>query len=373
MNKQARFSTWVEVDLQVIEANVRFFVEHTDAKVMAVVKANAYGHGAVPVAQAALRAGAAWCGVARLTEALELRRAGISSPILLLGLTTPTEMEEAVQAGLSMTVWREDQVEHAARIGRRLGSPARLHLKVDTGMSRLGIEPAQVARLARQLAGADDVDYEGLFTHFARADEDDPVPTDQQAERFEQVLQHLQDLGLRPPVVHSANSATTLKRPELHYDLVRVGIALYGLHPSHETSLPVQVRPALTWRTQISQVKLLPPGRGVSYGHMYTTSAEERIGTMPVGYADGFRRTPGNEALVRGHRVPVVGRVCMDQCMTQLDAVPEAEAGEEVVLVGRQGNERITAEEVAQRWGTINYEVVCGIGARVPRLYSPPP
>jgi alanine racemase len=164
-----------------------------------------------------------------------------------------------------------------------------------------------------------------------------------------------------------------LRRLGLHFDLVRVGIALYGLHPSAETRLPSELKPALTWKAQLSQVKQLPPGRGVSYGHVYTTDREERIGTLPVGYADGLRRTLDNVVLVRGRRVPVVGRVCMDQCMVQLDAVPEAEAGEEVVLIGRQGNVHIFAEEVAQRWGTINYEVVCGIGARVPRVYTPAP
>lgn len=371
MDEPGRCSTWVEVDLRVIENNVRFFVERTDAQVMAVVKADGYGHGAVPVAQAALRAGAAWCGVARLSEALELRDAGLACPILLLGLTAEAEMEMAVRAGVSMNVWRKGQIEAAAQIARQLDLRAKLHLKVDTGMSRLGVEPSRASGLARSLTDRAEVQFEGVFTHFARADEDDPAPTDRQAERFQQVLQQLQDEGARPTLVHSANSAATLKRPDLHFDLVRVGIALYGLHPSAETRLPVELRPALTWKTQLSQVKQLPPGRGVSYGHVYTTEKEERIGTLPVGYADGLRRTQDNMVLVRGLRVPVVGRVCMDQCMVQLDAVPEAEAGEEVVLIGWQGDAHISAEEVAQRWGTINYEVVCGIGKRVPRVYTP--
>lgn len=368
MTTPSRHSTWVEVDLKVIESNVRSFTALTQAQVMAVVKANGYGHGALPVAQAALRGGARWCAVARLSEALELRAGGLECPILLLGLTTPPEMAHAVRSRISMTVWREEQILQAADAARRAGAPARLHLKVDTGMSRLGVQPEAALELAKSLSARDGVRFEGLFTHFARADERDPATTDRQVERFRAVLHAFREAGLEPALVHAANSAATLKRPDQHYDLVRVGIALYGLHPSPETRLPDQIRPALAWKTQLSHVKLLPTGRGVSYGHVYNTTKEERIGTLPVGYADGFRRVPGNEVLVRGRRVPVVGRVCMDQCLVQLDQVPEASVGDEVVLIGFQGDERISAEEVAARWGTINYEVVCGIGARVPRI-----
>jgi alanine racemase len=373
MQTTSHHSTWVEVDLGVVEKNIRSFVGLTDAQVMAVVKANGYGHGALPVAQAALRGGATWCGVARLSEALELRAGGLDCPILLLGLTTPPEMEHAVQSHIHMTVWSVEQIEHAARAAKQAGIPARLHLKVDTGMSRLGVQTDAALELAKCISDNDTVRFEGLFTHLARADENDPETTDRQVRRFRTVLQDLQNAGLKPALIHAANSAATIKRPEQHYDLVRVGIALYGLHPSPETPLPDRVQPALSWKTQLSQVKLLPAGRGVSYGHVYTTVKEERIGTLPVGYADGFRRTSGNEVLVRGVRVSVVGRVCMDQCMVQLDDVPDAAVGDEVVLIGRQADERITAEDVAKRWGTINYEVVCGIGARVPRIYSEPP
>jgi alanine racemase len=237
-------------------------------------------------------------------------------------------------------------------------------------MSRLGVSPEGVVDMARRMADTPGVIFEGMFTHFARADELEPGPTDEQEVVFQQVLEQLEDVGLRPPLVHAANSATTLTRPNDHFDMVRAGIAIYGLHPSHECSVPEEFQPALTWKTQLSQVKLLPPGRGLSYGHIYTTSRNELIGTLPVGYADGFRRTTGNQALVGGRRVPVVGRVCMDQCLVQLDAVPDARPGDEVVLIGSQGEESISAEEVADRWGTINYEVTCGIGARVPRLYS---
>jgi alanine racemase len=363
-------STWVEVDTSVIEGNISSFVGLTRAQVMAVVKANGYGHGALPVAHAALRGGATWCAVARLSEALELRAGGLECPILLLGLTTPPEMEHAVRSRISMTVWSDAQIGQAAQAAKSLGATASLHLKVDTGMSRLGVQPEAALELAKRLSATDGVRFEGLYTHFARADESDPATTDWQAKSFHTVLQQMEKAGLEPALIHAANSAATLKRPDLHHDLVRVGIALYGLHPSSETRLPHHIRPALAWKTQLSHVKLLPAGRGISYGHVYTTTKDERIGTLPVGYADGFRRVPGNEVLVRGVRAPVVGRVCMDQCLVQLDHVHEASVGDEVVLIGRQGDERISAEEVAARWGTINYEVVCGIGARVPRLYA---
>jgi alanine racemase len=335
---------------------------------MAVVKANAYGHGMLPVARAALQAGATWCGVARLEEALALRAGGVECPVLILGYTPAQRMGEAIAAHVSLTVWDERQIEQAA-LAAKAGPEARLHLKVDTGMSRLGVPPEDAPSLAARIARTPHLIFEGVFTHFARADEADPTPTDVQQERFEGVLLQLERAGLRPRWVHAANSAASLRRPSAHYDLLRVGIAMYGLHPSHECRLPADFRPALTWKAVLSQVKRLPPGRGVSYGHIYTTASWERIGTIPVGYADGFRRTQGHQVLVGGRRVPVVGRVCMDQIMVQLDEVPQAQAGDEVVLIGQQGAARLSAEEVAQVWGTINYEVTCAIGARVPRLY----
>jgi alanine racemase len=378
MQSAELYSTWVEVDLRAIEANVRWFCDHvrtikehqTGSRVMAVVKANAYGHGAVPVARAALHGGATWLGVARIEEALELRRAGLDCPLLLLGYTPPAHMEDAIANQVSMTVWDAAQIKAAAGAAREVGRSAYLHLKVDTGMSRLGTQPQQALALAGDLAGSKDVIFEGIFTHFARADEESSGPSEAQEQRFRQVLADLEEAGLRPPLVHAANSAASLTRPGAYFDLVRIGIALYGLHPSRACQLPSAFRPALAWKTILSQVKVLPPGRGVSYGHIYTTTAEERIGTLPVGYADGFRRTLGNQVLVAGRRAPLVGRVCMDQVTVQLDAVPEARPGDEVVLIGAQGEERITAEEVADRWGTINYEVVCGIGSRVPRLHQ---
>ncbi len=370
MNSQDNYSTWVEVDLGAIEENVRYFLQSTGRQFMAVVKAEAYGHGAIQIAKTACKAGASWLGVARAGEALELRAAGIDESIFLLGSTPPARMEELIKADVSLTFWSEAQLADISRAAEKVGSRANVHLKIDTGMSRVGVKPEEATRLAQEAGRIPSVHLEGVFTHFAKADESDPASTDSQLRIFREIISSWESSGLRPPLVHCANSAAALRRPEAWYDLVRVGIAMYGLHPSNVCKLPGVVRPALTWKSSIAQVKVLPPGRGISYGHIYTTTSEERIGTVPVGYADGFRRVEGNEVLVGGKRVPVVGRVTMDQIMVQLDALPNAQPGDEVVIIGSQEAERISAEDVADRWGTINYEVTSGILKRVPRLYS---
>jgi alanine racemase len=363
------YSTWAVIDTDAIRNNVRFIKEHTGTEVMAIVKANAYGHGAIPAALAALEGGATWCGVARYSEVLELRQAGIDCPVLLLGYTPSEHLEEMIWNGASLTIWESGQISLLSEAAAQAGLAARIHLKVDTGMSRIGVQPAQALDVARIAANTPGIEFEGLYSHFARADEEDPASADLQWERFQSVLDELDREGLLPPVIHHANSAASLTRSETALSLVRFGIAMYGLHPSRECPLPGAFRPALSWKSILSQVKVLPPGRGVSYGHEYVTSGHERIGTIPVGYADGFRRLRGNQVLVGGKRLPIIGRVTMDQVLVQLDKVPEAKAGDEVVLIGKQGDEAITAEDVAEIWGTINYEVTCAIGPRVPRLY----
>ncbi len=368
MSLAGEYSNWLEIDLEAVEGNVQQCLRRTGAQVMAVVKANGYGHGAVPVARAAVRAGAAWCGVARLDEALELRQAGMDCPILILGATPVQRLREAIAARVSMAVWETEHVKTAAEAAAAVGQPARLHLKVDTGMTRLGSEPEAAPELARRLATTPGVLFEGLFTHLARADEDDAAPTEEQARQFRLVLDQIETAGVRPPLVHAANSAAGLTRPSACFDMVRVGIAIYGLHPSVECQLPEGFRPVLTWKSQLTQVRLTPPGRGVGYGHTYVTRKVERIGVVPVGYGDGYRRVGGNRVLVGGRVVPVVGQVCMDQLMVQLDEVPQARVGDEVVLIGRQGQAELTAEDLGTIWGTFSYEVVCGLSARVARV-----
>jgi alanine racemase len=363
------FSTWVEIALDAIQGNVRLVRQQTGKQIMAVVKANGYGHGALAVARAALDGGATWCGVARVEEALELRQAGVGCPILLLSWTPPEQIHTAISHRISMTVWTQEQITWISAEAKRLDMQARLHLKIDTGMGRVGVQREFAPELARRLSDDPDIFFEGLFTHFARADEADPTTTVRQEALFRHLLAELEPLGLRPPLVHAANSAASVTRPSAHFDLLRLGIAMYGLNPSEECRLPPGFRPALSWKAVLSQVKTLLPGSGISYGHEYVTRNHERIGTIPVGYADGFRRNANNQVLVGGKVVPVVGRVCMDQTLVQLDQVPEAKVMDEVTIIGVQGDQRISAEDVASRWGTNNYDVVCGIGARVPRLY----
>ena len=369
METREQHSTWVEIDLAAIEANARRLAGVTRASLMAVVKANGYGHGAVETAKAAGRGGASWLGVARADEALELRQAGVGLPILVLGPAPGGRLAELIANGVSLTVGDLDHIRAAAAAARAQNAIAKVHLKLDTGMNRLGAPPEAAVELAQRLRHEAAIHFEGVFTHFARADETEGGPIARQIERFEQALTALSAAGFRPALVHAANSGATLNWPETHYDMVRVGILLYGLQTSLAVPLPSGLRPALQWKTQLARVRTLPPGAGVSYGHDYVTQREERIGTIPVGYADGLRRVDGNQVLVNGERVPVVGRVCMDLCMLQLDRVPRAGEGDEVVLIGPQGQHRISAEEIAEEWGTINYEVTCGIGPRVPRIY----
>ena len=359
----------VEINLGAIKGNIAHLADQSRKGIMAVVKANAYGHGAVPVSKAALQAGASWLAVSRAEEAFELRHAGISSPILLFGCPPDESLPQLIDKEISLSVWDLEYVSRVSAVAHRLQKKVHVHLKVDTGMGRLGILPQSAAELAQKFVGVESIDFQGMFTHFACADESDLSSVKSQELNFKRVIDDLQSMGIRPPFIHAANSAATLVRQLDEYDLVRPGIAMYGLHPSAECKLPPVFQPALRWTTVLIQVKILPSKHGVGYGHIYHTDREERIGIIAAGYADGFRRVTGNQVLIRGKRVPVVGRVSMDLSAVQLDDLLEARVGDEVLIIGSQDGEVITAEEVAERWGTINYEVVCGIGARIPRYY----
>lgn len=363
------YSAWLEIDLDIIRKNVRQLLQVCGCELMAVVKANGYGHGASEVAQAAVEAGATWLGVARLEEAIALRRSGLSSHILVMGYTSPDRVAEAVNHNICLTIYDPQIGEAYAQQAENMGGGLRLHIKVDTGMGRLGISPDTAHDFIENLAKRPKLNIEGIFTHFARADEPQAPTTTRQLDMFDELVRGLREHGVAPRYIHAANSAAMLNFSRSRYDLVRPGIALYGFPPSPDTMLPDGIRPAITWKTRLTSVRLFPTGHGISYGHVYHTEQTERIGSCAIGYADGFRRANGNIALVRGKRVPVVGRVCMDQCMLQLDAVPDASTGDEVVLLGGQGNEYISAEELGERWGTFNYEVICGLSARLPRIY----
>ncbi len=370
MERTQAHATWAEVDLDAVRGNIAAILRHTGRAVFAVVKANAYGHGAVPVARAALEAGAGWLAVARAGEALELRAAGIEAPLLILGWTPPAQLSRMIAEHVSLTVWEEGQIAAIASAAREAGERAQLHLNIDTGMGRLGAEPEVGLDLAQFIASLEEVELQGAYTHFARADESDREPTFAQNEIFAGFVRQLTRLNLRPLWVHAANSAAAIRFEPTWYDAVRVGVAMYGLHPSEQVKLPDAFRPALCWKSVVTQVKTLPVGRGLSYGHAYHTRGQERIGTVAVGYADGYRRMMGNDVLVDGRRCPVRGRVTMDQILVGLDGAGDVEAGQVVVLLGSSGRETISAEELGRRWGTINYEVTSGIAARVPRVYE---
>jgi alanine racemase len=367
--------TWVEVDLGAIGENVaRLKALASPAALLAVLKADAYGHGALRVARTALLHGADYLATACLSEAVVLRRHGINAPILILGFTPAWQAQEIVRHHLTATVFSLEPVRYLSRAAQALGlGPARVHLKVDTGMGRLGLLPADVPAFVDAVRALPGVEIEGIFTHFAQADAADRAPTLAQIARFDAVLDELQSRGGLPRYVHASNSAGIFAFPEARYTMVRTGIAMYGLDPSDAVPCPPGFQPALTFKTLVAQVKELPPGSPISYGGTFVTRRPSRIAVLPVGYGDGLRRSPKNwnEVLVRGQRAPIVGVVCMDMCMIDVTDVPGAREGDEVVLIGRQDGESITVADAARNLGTIPYEVVTQILARVPREVPP--
>jgi alanine racemase len=367
--------TWLEIDLSAIGNNTRLIksLVGPNVKVLISLKADAYGHGALKVARTALHNGASTLGVATVSEATPLREAGITAPILVFGYVPLWQMREAVRLGVTVTLYSGEAAQALSRAALALGKTVNVHVKIDTGMGRLGMRAEQldeIITLIRTIKSLPGLVLEGLYTHFAMADAADQTYTQMQLQRLHTILYHLEQQGLRPPIVHAANSAATLALPETHFDMVRPGIAIYGLHPSSEVRLPDGFRPALSFKTQVAQVKLVPAGEGIGYGCTYITERPTRVAVLPVGYADGFRRAPRNwgTVLIHGQEAPILGHICMDQCMVDVTHIPQTRVGDEVVLIGRQGNATLTAEQIAQRLGTINYEVVAEILARVPRV-----
>lgn len=365
---------WVEVDLDAIRHNTALLAARAaPAGLVAVVKADGYGHGAVAVALAALEAGATWLGVALVEEGIELREAGIDAPVLLLAEPPPTAAEAVVAASLTPVVHTRRFIAALAKATADAGAVESLpvHLKVDTGMHRVGCAPQEALDLARAARRHQELRLEGLLTHFAVADEPANAYTAEQLGRFEAVRAELAQAGIRPPVVHAANSAGLLTQPRSRYDLVRCGIAIYGIPPAPALAGLLPLRPVLSLRARASFVRRLAAGERLSYGLRYRLRAPSTVATVPLGYADGVPRRlgeVGGEVLAGGRRRPIAGTVTMDQLLVDLGA-DDFEAGDEVVLIGRQGDEEITAAEWAERLGTIPYEVCCAIGVRVPRRY----
>ncbi len=372
---RAERPTWVEIDLSAIASNTRQLkaLVGPHVRVLASLKADAYGHGALKVARTVLHNGASMLGVAAVSEATPLRDAGISAPILVFGYVPLWQMREAVRLNLTITLYSLEAAQALSRAAQALERTVSVHVKVDTGMGRLGVRAEDVKgviALVEAIHALPGLALEGIFTHFAMADSTNQEHARLQLARFSTILAALDEHGLRPQLVHAANSAATLSLPEAHFDMVRPGIALYGLDPSPDVRLPEGFRPALSFKTQVAQVKVVPEGECISYGCTYTTERPTLIATLPVGYADGFRRAPSTwgSVLIHGQEAPIIGRVCMDQCMVDVSHIPQTRVGDEVVLIGRQGDATLTAEEVARRLGTINYEVVSAILARVPRV-----
>lgn len=364
--------SWVEIDTSAVSHNVRWIKDKVgdNTELMAIVKADAYGHGAVAVARTALMNGATYLAVASVAEALTLRDAGIDAPILVLSYTPIQAVRQAVLQQITVNVYDLEMARTFDRVSREVEGSMKLkvHMKVDSGMGRLGIFPDEAVTMARHMSTMNDLELEGVYTHFATAD-DDIEYANQQLDTFKSVVRALRAAGIRFKFTHAANSAGILNMPDSYFNMVRGGIMLYGLSPTNEVNQPPELLPAMTWKTVVAQVREFLPNHPIGYGNTYYTQEEEIIAILPVGYADGLRRTPKTwkEVLIHGQRAPIVGRVSMEKCAVNVTHIPDVSIGDEVVLLGNQGDERISAEEVAGWLDTNNYEIVTSILPRVPR------
>ncbi len=369
-------SVWAEVDLGAIGSNINEIRKMIgpDIMIMAVVKANAYGHGLLEVSRTAVSCGVNYLGVARIGEGVRLREAGIKTPILVMGYTYPGEAEMLIRYGLTATVTSVADAQNLSALAVSKKSTVRIHIKVDSGMGRLGFPPAELAEGKwESIFSLPGLYVEGIYTHFATADESDKAYAYKQYEGFTNLLRLLQDRGIKIPLRHAANSAALIDMDATYLDMVRAGIAMYGCYPSHEVGRDkLLLKPAMEFKTRVSMVKRVEAGFKVSYGVIYETKADTTLATLSVGYADGYSRllTATGEVLVHGKRAPIAGRICMDQCVVDVGSTEGVRVGDEVVLFGRQGDDFITVEEVASKIGTINYEVLCAVSERVPRVYK---
>jgi len=357
------------IDLGAISRNIAEIRKKIGNKrgLMAVVKADGYGHGAVEVSRAALRSGADFLGVALPEEGQQLREAGIEAPILVVGLIQPEEAYKVVKFQLSQTVASVELLEALNHEASKVSTWISVHVKLETGMGRIGVKPDDAVSFVRKVKSFKNLNLEGLFSHFSSADEKDKTFSERQLQLFDQVIGNLQLAGIEVPKKHIANSAAILDLPQSYYDIVRPGIMIYGLYPSREVSHSIELKPAMTFKTKISEVKVVPPGTPISYGRTFITKKKTTVATLPVGYADGYNRLLSNhgEVLVKGRRAPVIGTICMDMCMVDASSVEDIRPGDEVILFG----EELPVDEIAAKIGTINYEVVCGVNKRVPRIY----
>jgi len=363
-------SVWAEIDLGAIAHNVGQIrkVTASNAQICAVVKADAYGHGAITVARTMLQAGVDRLAVAIINEAVDLRRAGLRVPILVLGYTPACQAAIVVDQDITQTIFTMDAAQALSGAAVAAGKNVNVHIKIDTGMGRIGICPEDAGAFAMAVAALPRIRIEGVFSHFATSDSRDKSFTYEQYKQFTEGLQYIKAKGIVIPIRHIANSGAILDLPHMHLDMVRPGIILYGLWPSDEVVQTIELRPAMKFKAQVGFTKDMPAHAPISYGRTYFTEGLSRIATLPVGYADGWSRLLAGKAsvFIRGQRAPLVGRVCMDQCMIDVTHIPGVVPGDEALLFGGAD---LPVEEVAGHMGTINYEIVCMVGKRVPRLY----
>lgn len=367
---------WAEVNLDNIAHNVKEIRRITDKKteIMGVVKADAYGHGVMEVAKTLIENGVTRLAVSMLDEAIQLRQNGIDVPILILSYTDPRRAEEIILHDVTQTVFSHDLAEALSEAAVRLDKNIKIHIKIDTGMTRVGFMPGYSAvKNVVRISKLPKIIIEGLFTHFASADESDKSYTNMQFERFMSIVSELNRIGIYIPVKHVCNSAGIIEYPEMHLNMVRPGIVLYGMYPSEEVRKDrIDLRPAMTLKANIILVKEVEADNCISYGRIFKTQRDSKIATLPIGYADGYTRllTTKGRVLVNGQSVPIVGKICMDQCMIDItDVEGSVNVGDEAVLFGSQNGNEIKIEDLADKIGTINYEIACIIGKRIPRVY----
>ena len=377
---EERNRAWAEIDIDALEHNLREIKKciKKDTRIMAVVKADAYGHGVLEVAKKAIESGADYLGVAWVCEAVELREMGMTVPIMVLGNSAYREIEEIVRYDITATVSDVGFAEKLSEAATKLSKTAKIHIKIDTGMSRIGfLSDSENARKDTcdkilKISKFSGLELEGIFSHFASADENDADYTCMQYNRFLAVVENLREMGLQIPIKHICNSAATMKFPEMHLDMVRLGIMMYGLYPSKDFDKKLlDLIPVMSFKARITEVKELDKGVSLSYGRAYCTEGKTKIATVSVGYADGYPRALSNiaEIMAGGERVKQVGRICMDQCMIDVSKVNNINVGDEVTLFGKASENGVSADCLADTIGTINYEIVCNVARRVPRVY----
>ena len=366
---------WAEINLDNLAHNMREVrrITKKGTLVTAVVKANAYGHGSIEASKIFLENGADRLAVATLSEGVELRRAGIKAPILILGFIPESQNHIAIENDIIETIFNYESAEAISDTAKKMNKVAKIHIKIDSGMGRIGFRPENksIEEIVK-ISKLPNIMIEGMFTHFAKADETDKSFTRKQFERYKWVVEELKKRGITIPVKHISNSAAIIDMPEYNLDMVRGGIIIYGLYPSDEVDKKkISLKPAMTLKAKISNLKIVPKETGISYGQIFVTDKESKIATIPIGYADGFTRmlTSKAEVLVGGKRAPIVGKICMDQCMVDVTDVEDVKIGDEVILFGDGSNGCPHIDEIAEKLGTINYEIVCMVGRRVPRVY----